>query len=67
MKENLAEQLSYSQQEKNVSEMRSAVEKMAGIFPDKDKKLWVPFNYYLSGLDIFSKKRKFLSIFCIYF
>lgn len=52
MKANLCQKLHDAQKGKDVAEMRVAVEKFAAIFPDKDKKLWVPLQHYLQGLDI---------------
>lgn len=52
MKENLCSKLHTAQKQRDITGMRIAVEKFATIFPDKDKKLWVPLQHYLQGLDI---------------
>lgn len=52
MKTNLQAKLHSAQKRKDIAQMREAVEKFAAIFPDKDKKLWIPLQHYIQGLDI---------------
>lgn len=54
MRANLCDKLHTAQQQNDVADMRLAVEKFARIFPDKEKKLWIPLQHYIQGLYIAS-------------